>query len=258
MARSRKTKAWISENLRCTAFLHAPSALNEQWWESLVGGKPEAKHSRPQDNFLAVTGPIFGEKCNLSLTGTGDRVDWLLTGRDDPKAGEDRPFPFAGSFDERVKQFQTLISKWLPAAPSLKRLAFGGVAVCPVEDIAEGLQVLKPLLPSIELAPDSLDFAYAINRPRRSESIGSNLKINRLSKWNVMTLQRVRLVATLAPGVSEMQQTALGGSQNVARIEIDINTAAEFQGELPGGKLPALLSELMNLGLEIVEKGDLP
>jgi hypothetical protein len=249
---------WKSETIRLTAFLHAPVTPKEKWWETIAGGEPESKHYRPQDRFLAVTGPVFDGECNLSLTGNAERIDWILSGRDDPNEGENRPFPFVGPFSDRIEQFRVLMTKWLSSAPAVKRLAFGAVVVTPVEAIAEGFRVLQPLLSNIKLTPESFDFAYSINRPRASKAIGPALRINRLSKWNVMTLQRVRLIAALAPGISDVQQTNFGASINVARIEIDINTAADRQDKLPAKKLAKLVSELIDLGIEIIEKGDRP
>jgi hypothetical protein len=42
------------------------------------------------------------------------------------------------------------------------------------------------------------------------------------------------------------------------RVEVDINTSQDFQGELPQVLLPKILEELINLGQEIIREGDIP
>jgi len=49
-----------------------------------------------------------------------------------------------------------------------------------------------------------------------------------------------------------------GEQANVCRLEFDINTAAEFPGELVGDQLRETLNELVQFGVEIIEKGDIP
>jgi hypothetical protein len=44
----------------------------------------------------------------------------------------------------------------------------------------------------------------------------------------------------------------------VCRLELDINTAEDFVGELPHEPLPDLFQELTKLGLEIATQGDIP
>ena len=48
------------------------------------------------------------------------------------------------------------------------------------------------------------------------------------------------------------------GSGYACRLELDINTDGDFEGELPRQALPALWDELVRLGAEIAEKGDVP
>jgi hypothetical protein len=42
------------------------------------------------------------------------------------------------------------------------------------------------------------------------------------------------------------------------RLELDINTVPEFQDEFDRGRLPSILRELADLGLEIANRGDIP
>ena len=44
----------------------------------------------------------------------------------------------------------------------------------------------------------------------------------------------------------------------VARLELDMSTAAGFPSTFATSELPSLVAELVNLGLEIAQRGDIP
>jgi hypothetical protein len=46
--------------------------------------------------------------------------------------------------------------------------------------------------------------------------------------------------------------------QYAARLEVDINSSADFGDELPRASLPPLWSELVDCASEIAAKGDVP
>ena len=88
---------------------------------------------------------------------------------------------------------------------------------------------------------------------RRDSKVSvDNLKLNRLSKWSVAATQGV--LVSFTPS----QIAAVPTSRQIyaGRLELDINTAPDFAGELDRGKLSQLFNELMELGTEIAEKGD--
>ena len=43
-----------------------------------------------------------------------------------------------------------------------------------------------------------------------------------------------------------------------AQLELDINTALDFQGEFEKGQVQSIFAELVQLGCEIAEQGDIP
>jgi hypothetical protein len=57
------------------------------------------------------------------------------------------------------------------------------------------------------------------------------------------------------PSIEAMQTTA---SLSACRLELDISTMPEWEGELPHDGLPEVFRELVDLGQEIAEKGDIP
>jgi hypothetical protein len=50
----------------------------------------------------------------------------------------------------------------------------------------------------------------------------------------------------------------VGHKDFACRLELDINTVPDFQGELPRESFGQLLGELTELGQEIAQKGDIP
>ncbi len=89
---------------------------------------------------------------------------------------------------------------------------------------------------------------------RDSSSGIADLKINRLTKWSVaghvsaqveLSAQHVRYSRDEEPAFA-------------CRLELDINTSPELQGDLPKEKLPVILREMVNLGPEITKQGDIP
>ncbi len=104
----------------------------------------------------------------------------------------------------------------------------------------------------VVIDPDgSSDLFYQINRPRPSATPIEGLRINRLTKWSVQIAQR--LTVTLGPdGV--VARTI--GEEQACRLELDINTAPTFSGMLPVEHLEQLLREMIDLGREIAQQGD--
>ncbi|MDQ7034545.1 MAG: hypothetical protein Q9P01_06835 [Anaerolineae bacterium] len=114
-----------------------------------------------------------------------------------------------------------------------------------------GYEKLTELLPFKIDAENSSDFFYQINRRRNSNTI-SNLELNRLSKWSVLKLQ----TALIRTDIAANQLITLPEAY-ACRLELDINTIQNFEGELDQDKLSDLFYELINLGKEIATKGDI-
>jgi hypothetical protein len=156
-----------------------------------------------------------------------------------------------GSFDDASKSLMGLADKWLALEiPSVSRLAFGAILIHKADGVAAVNALLSGYLPGLDLSTEGCsDLNFQINRPRLSRTV-RDLKLNRLSKWAVMTRQLVNLV----PGTDP----ALVSEGTVARLELDMNTALEYAGELPAAFLSGILEELVGLAKETSERGDIP
>ena len=238
---------WGVERLRLTGFpVTAPPLEGNTWWNDLVGDDPESRVTHPKRGELVEQGEY--EDAQLTLQVTLSRIDWFLSTKDLPMTS----LPTIGPFDERCGAFEELVSKWLEldTAPSLTRLAFGAVLVHPAANRSDGYTKIQPYLPCVTIDSEkSSDFAYHINRPREAQTPISGLQINRFSKWSVARLQLLTIEAT---GIrSPVEQYA-------CRLELDINTAQDFEGELSQSHWVSVYNELAALGKEIAEKGDIP
>lgn len=255
MPKQTKTNhsSWQTELLRLTLF-PSPAAqiVTPTWWSDLVGKAPDSSISHPTEGEQREEGQFKDTKLVLHIQPT--RIDWWFghTGLDqgDWEVGD---FLMNAPFQDALEVFSNLMLRWfeLETCPAAQRLAFGAILHKPVENHQEGYQQLSNLLP-FELDPNgSIDFLYQINRPRPSNSEIEGLIINRLSKWAVENKRRTRL--SLGNKATEIVVDA----SIACRLELDINSAPDFQHELRGG-LAQLFREFIELGQEISEKGDIP
>jgi len=239
---------WKAQNLRLTAFLSPSAQVGEQdWWTMLTGDIPDSKVFQPKTGIQKQEGKFKNEKVDgqLVLTVQPSRIDWQLIPLDVPDSG----FPEIGLFTESVESFSELIMQWLQNAPSLQRLAFGAILHQSTASSQEGYEKLSEYL-AFDLDNDSSEFLYQINRPRKSQNLNLDLIINRLSKWSVNLLAGF----ILSP---EMRRYSLRPAEFALSLELDINTSADFSGELHPEKLSEIFQELVNLGQEIANKGDI-
>lgn len=245
---------WQAQSLRVTAFL-SPSAkiVDPKWWSELLGTEAETRSLRPLRGEFNEQGQF--DKGVLALQVSPLRVDWNLT----PNVGassEDSPLLALGAFLEIGDKFLKLMTEWLglATAPPLQRLAFGAMLLQPVDGRDEGYKLLSKYLPSVKLSPDSTDFLYQINRPRKSKVPQMTARsINRLTKWSCISLQR-SFVQHFPDGTTN--SSVLGEAVYACSLELDMSTTADFKGELPQQALIQILREQYELGKEIASKGD--
>jgi len=158
-------------------------------------------------------------------------------------------FPTIGLFSDAIDSFSELMQSWLEIAPPIQRLALGAVLRQNTVNAQEGYENLSKYL-TFPLDKDSSEFLYRINRPRKSQNI-ADLLINRLSTWSV------DLLAGFVLSPNNPIPYSLHPAEFALSLELDINTSADFFGELTPEQLPEILQELVNLSQEIVKEGDI-
>ena len=245
---------WQVENLRATTF-HAPGesiATSTSTWESIVGEQPEQVLTRPREGIIQQSGTFEGKP--LLLIGRLDRVDWILRGVIGPPVEPLPGPPTLGPLPVAMESFTRIAREWLSVSPTATRLAFGAALFIRVNDLASAYSELSRFLPNANLwGTDSPDFLFQVNRPRISK-LPTLVRINRLAKWSVM--QSGTISIGIGSGGGPMPASA--SSELACRLELDINTAAESVGPIPPDQTRPLFEELVALGREIADSGDIP
>jgi hypothetical protein len=242
---------WKVGSLRLTAFPSASADFSDPtWWEDVLGAEPEQHTIQPKTKEHIYLGD-YG-KGILTLNVHPVRIEWQLG---TPELAESvlTEVPTIGLLEDVVGSFESLMKKWLasPTCPSLNRIAFGALFLYPVANRAAGYRLISLYLPFKVSASGASDFLYQINRRRSSKTGIKGLEINRLQRWLVMQFDHT-LRVNLA--FSKARSTTLYANA----LELDINTTPDFNGELQRERLVDVLSELIALGKEIAEKGDIP
>lgn len=239
---------WQVESLRTTCFLSPAAAFEAStWWQDVVGQPSENRIMRAKDSFQQEDGTINNAKVVLGILPT--RIDWLMG---PSEAGNEF---FIGSFQDSLDSYLDLMSRWFKICPPVRRLAFGVILMLPVKDRTAGYELMANYLPNVKLDPiGSSDFLYQINRPRDSQLGIPELEINRLTKWSVAKRGIVRFQLSPDAQVSLFPSLETYG----CRLELDINTVADYKGDLPSEQLSNIFQELIDLGKEIAITGDIP
>lgn len=246
--------AWRVENLRLTALLSPAAQIPQRnVWAKLVGISPDRKIQYPTLAGYQERGGF--QEGNLILNVQPTRFDWVFTlvGEREPTV----PMFSKKSFPDSLSSFLKLMLPWLETSPPILRLAFGTSLVQPLENKQAVCQQIAAYLPwaqQLELENCS-DFLYKINRPKESASGIRGMKINRLSQWSAITWKeflRIQDEELLGRGKKRPYLSYWAG-----RLELDINTALDFEDEIPGKQLAKLFEELVEMGKEIAREGDI-
>ena len=198
-----------------------------------------------------VEGPFQDRK--LSLVVRPGRVDWALSAAV-PTEEALADMITMGTLSDSLTVLGDVADRWmqLDRCPTFQRLAVAIVLLLPMESEQAGYERLSTYLPHVELDPvNSSDFYYQINRPRMSRVLGSELRINRLSKWSVGMWRRAMLTSGRAKDLP-------GSTQYACRAELDVNTDADFEGQIEVAQMSPLFAELVKYVVEISNEGDRP
>ena len=242
---------WDAVALRMTAFPKPGSevAVND-WWKSVVGEPPEQRTEQPRTGEIMEHAEHGNGRLELQVTPVS--LSWTH------KIVEIQPekeTATLGEFQRSCDKFCAMMSKWfdLDTVPNLIRLAFGSILIQPVQSQEAGLERLDRYIQAVKLDPAlSSDFLYQINRRRASNLEIEGLAINRIMKWSMSQHQFFLLHPAGRENVTQAPP------ENFVRLEMDINTIHEFEGEFQREHLAEVFGELVELSAEIAEKGDVP
>ena len=213
--------------------------------------------NRPNSELRQRTGEHISQGTyangKLILTIHPLRVEWRYIPSEDTSVLQGE-IPVLGPFLEQADMFHKLSNQWFQSknCPPLVRLAFGAEMVLPVDNHVEGYHLLSSYLPFEVDGVNSSDFRYQINRRRDSKMGIPDLKINRLSKWSILRVQ-AQIGSPAAPTAVRQLPDLYA-----CNLELDINTTPDFDGELQPDDCSRIFNELIELGKEIAQEGDIP
>ena len=243
---------WQVENLRLSAFLVFPINPEEMHlWKELMGESPDQIRNLPQQQLVTEDGPYLTGQ--LHVTVRNNRIDWKLF--HNPK-NSSHGLPTLGSYANVEEDFRKLMLRWIDNCPAVHRIAYGCVLLLPTESLSDAYSSLNDLLPAVDIdLENTWDLTYRINRKRDSRCGIEQLKINRLSTWSAAQIIDT-LVDISAGGNRPPKVTYSPNSNSFCRLELDINTAAEYTQQLDQNFVPEIFSELIEAGNEIAVAGD--
>jgi hypothetical protein len=213
-----------------------------------MGKTPQEVQELPQQRVRNELGPL-GDN-HLFITQQATRVDVIL-GVHPEKAATMPGLVSVGDYQSTAASFVRLVEKWLQVAPSLGRLAYAPIAFTRVNTIEEGYGKLRQLLPRLPLDEGIRNILWQANRPRKSNVV-KDLTISRLTKWHLLTKQKIQLIQDAGRTLATNEQQAL----HHVRVELDIFTEPFMP--IPAESVGPLLKELVDAANEILASGDVP
>lgn len=239
---------WQAETVRATLFPAADAQLTgDTWWRDVLGTEPETRTTKPGRLERREEGPLGENRLVLTVNPLGV-IQWQIT--PPPTTEMPEEMPVVGNVTALLDPFLDLVDRWFPRGPRLTRLALGVTGILPVGSHEEAYRTLGLYLRHyVRVDPASSDFIYRINRRRPSRTDRAGLKINRLCSWSALRMALLGPIPTAL--VTRRERFA-------CRVELDINTAAEFQGLFEPEECGQTFRELRELGVEILAKGDTP
>lgn len=244
---------WRARHLMLIAFpVESALTQDQNWWTELTGNQPETSVRKPQGREDAGT---FGDVA-VSLEIDPFRVKWTLA----PKVDVDNlpdTVPTLGPVFGRRDWLVELMGRWIQHCPPIKRLAFAGNLVQLVANRDEAYGRLNSYLHGVNVSADTSDFMYRLNRRRNTATGIQGLVVNRLCTWYAVKISFGLHAVSLGSG--ESRDVQIQPEQDAAVLDLDINTIPEFStADLSRDQLRRVFAELVDIGLQAAEQGDVP
>jgi hypothetical protein len=224
-------------------------------WDSVVGAAPEQRAAQPNQRTAFEGGVIFDGLAALEMRASPGRVDWLLGPPASQAALERTDLPNIGAVGDILPRFATLLFAKAAAAYDAGRFALGIVALHAAPSKDSSYAELGRLLPAVAPALENAsEFLFQVNRPRLSSTV-PDLQLNRLSRWSSSALVGFRIVM---PAMGGPATHTNADPLTATRVEIDVSTPADPNTAIAQGVRVPLFEEMCELGLEILNRGDVP
>jgi hypothetical protein len=242
---------WKAQLLRFTAFLAEPASERDfgHIWLGAIGTEADQVNLQPKRQLQVLQSTT--QRFQMLLQVEGERIDFVL------RAGEPKSppgFVDIGHFHKVIDEFYEMVEQFLQTNdwPAAYRLAFGAGLFVETSDLATANQHVLELAPSIQIDPRAniRDLSFQINRVRVNEIDERSIRFNRLTKWSATDITEA--VFRFSSGVPDVKKL----HKYLTVLELDINTDADNTDPFTPELQRLLLSELIDLGVEISDKGD--
>ena len=235
-------KCWLAGSLRLSVFYGVDVDLVKiPKWKDVTGETPDSQISHPKIGVYQESGKFADGSLTMNIGPS--RVDWLYTPLIKSEAVFDS-FPNVGEISQATEHFKSFALSWLKSLDYLTRMAFGAILIQPAGSQEEAYRNLAKYLHFVDIDPATSDFSYSINRPRDSVLGITGLKINRLSKWRAITM-----ILSVDDAMNKVDFAC--------NLELDINTTPDEKVCIKKEMIRPVFEELVSLGIEITEKGDI-
>jgi hypothetical protein len=207
------------------------------------------RQEQPRGRLYVAQGHI-ADRVAAILGVQGPKIDWRVSVDLDAHDIRSREAETLGSARDALRRLVEFGRKWEGTAsvPEFSRVAIGAILLVQTGSRGKSAATLRRCLPFAPVDEDCSDFLYRVNR-RRASKVEPGRMVNRLATWSVHAWRQV------AVSVDDGQRQ-LGPEKNAARLELDINTVPGRTEPIPNASIAGLVSEFVEMGLEIAEKGD--
>lgn len=236
---------WFALTVRLSVFVTPDTTAPATLWRNVVGDEPETSIFQRASATRIESGPFAEGKLALQIQPA--RIDWT---HEPLGIGAGGQAPVLGTFPIASEPLLKLGHRWVESDwfPATQRIALGLVLISPISDRETGYRALTHFVDGVPTAPDATDFLYQVNRPRALRVGIDGLEMNRLSRWSVGAYKMVTMNAAGHPIESALVSHL--------RLELDVNTSADFQGVLPREKIGNVINDLFDGAKEISEQGN--
>lgn len=252
----RSNVEWSAQQLRATIFHGAGDVGDKihEYWAKAFGSMPQQDETRNLEGVRVVGGQVSDMQWMANIR--PDRVDI---------ASQPVAAPLPGSSDVWYKPeraYQQIARELIEPShllvdtvSGINRLAVGALFLAPSSGISDAYAKFSVVLPDLHLEGlDAPDFSFRVNRKRQSQGSPA-LSVNRVATWSIAQGQTVSFGPVGSGGASRLDS----GIQFAASLQLDINTVRTATGgRIPSDKAKNILSELMEMAVEIAELGDVP
>jgi hypothetical protein len=217
-------------------------------WQAIFDIVPDNQNTQPKTGVVQTVGELDGDQFTLrTLPGRADLIYQQII-----KEPEQLQFPaHINVLNSYISKANLFLQKFQNISDiEITRLAFGAELHLLRSDRDSAYKTLDRLLHALTIDETSSDLQYSINRKRKSSLI-PEVEINRLSQWSSQRLN----ISVSHDNPEKLQKVH---ESFVCRLVLDINTAPSEKVILPINNLVSIYTELVELGKEIAEFGDIP